>query len=111
MDHDPTGETSPEVCFEWATLFQLDRNPALARAWLEHAVALNSGDPWYHLALAKLLAGRNALTEALGHWDTAVALRPDNSAIRLARARFLRATGDTARAEIDEAQAIAFPSP
>ncbi len=111
MDHDPTGEPSPTVCFEWATLFELDRNPALARAWLEHAVALNSADPWYHLALAKLLAGRNALTEALGHWNTAVALRPDNSAIRLARARLLRATGDTARSEFDEAQAMAPSSP
>ncbi len=103
LDFDPTGETGATVCFEWATLCRLDRNPALARVWLARAVAIDPGDPWYHLALATCLAGQNALAEAMGHFEAAVALRPSDPLIRQLRARFWRATGATARAEFDEA--------
>ena len=110
LDFDPTGETGATVCFEWATLFLLDQNRPLATAWLDQAVAINPGDPWYRLALATCLAGGKAPTEALGQLEAAVALQPANATIRRCRARLLRSIGATARAETDEARALTPPA-
>ncbi len=109
LDHDPTGEASPRTCFEWATLFALDRNPAMARTWLDRSVTLDPADPWYHLALANCLVRQDAPTEALGQFEAAVALRPTDPTIRRSRARLFRSIGETTRAESDEARANSSP--
>ncbi len=107
LDHDPTHETNPSVCFEWARLAAFDRKPALVRAWLDRAVMLDPTDPWYHLALGNCLAEQNASSEALGQFEAAVALRPDEPVIRQCRARLLRSIGQTARALQDESRYLA----
>jgi len=109
MDQDPSGEVSPRTCFEWATLFAVDRNFSRSRAWLEQAVTLAPEDPWYHHDLAICLTRQNLTVEALGEFGAAVALRPAEPTILRNRARLLRSTGKPDRGGADEAKASRQP--
>jgi eukaryotic-like serine/threonine-protein kinase len=100
---DPTAdrvsdETSALACYQWGLLRERQGRRSQAIAWLKQAVQIEPSAYWYQYYLAYVNDRTENLTdaaynEALRHYDTAFALRPDLPWVRFSRARLYRQRG------------------
>ena len=92
--HAPPDEPTALGCFQWGALRVRQGRRAEAVAAFCKAVRVEPGNYWfqYYLAYTYDSAGVE-LTEALRHYDVAVALKPQSPWVRFSRARLYRVRG------------------
>jgi serine/threonine protein kinase/regulator of sirC expression with transglutaminase-like and TPR domain len=82
----PSQESSARGSFQWALLFELDGQRALALAWLQRAAALREDDYWYWTCLGEYHYRDEQVGRALADYNAAIALRPELPYARYNRA-------------------------
>lgn len=90
----PPDEPTSLGCFQWGALRVRQGRRAEAVACFRRAVRLEPDSYWYQYYLAYTYDAVGAdLTEALRHYDVAVALKPQSPWVRFSRARLYRVRG------------------
>ena len=99
LSDDPAARPGPEEptalgCFQWGALRVRQGRRAEAVSCFRKAVRLDPGNSWYQFSLASTYDSAGVeLSEALKHYDVAVALEPQSPWVRLCRARLYRMRG------------------
>lgn len=96
LDLPPDSGEEPRALesFQWGLLAFLGQKRTDALPWLKRAVRLDEGNYWYHFYLAFANDQvRSFSSDALRHYDQAVALKPKSPYVRFTRARLFRIGG------------------
>ncbi len=110
LEPEPRAENSAWACFQRALIHSMVDRDGLSKAiaWLERSVRLDPSHYWaqYYLAYYYDHAGKADL--ALGHYNTAIALRPDSPFALFSRAQLYwrRGSWDRAMDDLDRALAL-----
>ena len=91
--HDISRERSALASFQWALLCLRDDQGSRAIQWMRHAVRLEQNNYWYQYYLAYLEDLDGLMDEALDHYTTAMALKPNSPWVRFSRADFIAPEG------------------
>ena len=90
---DLSAERSPLASFQWALLCLHDGQRRRAIQWMRHAVKLEQDNYWYQYFLAYVEDQEGLMDEALNHYTTAMALKPNSPWVRFSRAKIYRSKG------------------
>jgi serine/threonine protein kinase/tetratricopeptide (TPR) repeat protein len=106
-----SAEKTALACYQWGLLRALEGRRTQAIAWLKQAVRIEPSAYWYRYYLAYSYDQSEHLTdaaynEAMKHYETAFALRPDLPWVRFSRARLYRRRGAWSQALDDFRRAL-----
>ncbi len=99
--HVISAEGSALASFQWALLCLHDGQRRRAIQWMRHAVKLEQNNYWYQYFLAYVEDQDGLMDEALNHYTTAMALKPNSPWVRFSRAKIYRSKGAWTDAVVD----------